>query len=869
MHFLNIAISLIMLMPPSPELIEKSKSEGWFNYIKKTLLNAHKKGVDAPDFNKLKKIRNLMQEAHANRHPLNIQGIVILTEFTDNHANTPPEHYDTLLFSYTDGQHSQRDYYLENSYGYLDITGDISGWYTMPHNYTYYSNNNGFGTYPSNAQGLVEDAVLAADPYVDFSQYDFDNDGFVDILFVVHAGPGAEQTGNPNHIWSHRWSLPSPLLVDGVYVYDYSMEPENGKVGVFSHELGHVFGLPDLYDYDYDSQGLGDWSIMAGGSWGNGGNTPVHFDAWSKYMLGFVTPVNVTGHLEDVPIYRVEDNPVVYRLWRQGNTGPQYFLIENRRSILFDSYIPAEGLLVYHVDDLQNGNSHQWYPGHTSSGHYKVALEQADANWDLERNINGGDDGDPFPGSTNSRRFDNSSWPDSRDYSSQFTHVRIYNISDQGDTMFVDMDVNPVQNVALRRISSPSGIIFSDSSITPSVWVGNFGSGSVAPSVTLKILNNGQEVYSSSASGSSLNPGDTVLLTFQNFVPPVSNTEYNVVAYSTNMDQYPVDDTVTTTYTPFVIVDTISLLSPGSDVTIDGTIDETEWNDATIVDISDIANSGGGPSPSPVGTSLLYIKHNGSDLLLGIKDKVNGIDVNVHRLSLIFDDNGSGSFPEPGNTQEGEISISGNPSGSTPRFTPMFSSGNGTPSTIPLDFAINTTDSTFEVEVRIPLEYAPIAEDWAIGVYPPTHSLCMFIYHRIMNPNLGAIAWYPQDVPMTEYNNPSLYVNVILGGLTVGVEEPGSHSHSKNLPVLLMKNGKPVLLWSEPTPGEYTFSIFNVAGQKVRTKDIIISKSRRVEIPVANEVMPEGVFFGIFHGKGVFERFKFIEIGEVNNDRRH
>jgi len=586
-------------------------------------------------------------------------------------------------------------------------------------------------------------------------------------------------------------------------------------------------------------------------------------------MLGFVTPVNVTGHLEDVPLYRVEDNPVIYRLWRQGNTGPQYFLVENRRSILFDSYIPAEGLLIYHVDELQDGNSNQWYPGYTSFGHYKVALEQADASWDLERNINSGDDGDPFPGNTNSRRFDNSSWPDSRDYNFQFTHVRVYNISDPGDTMFVDMDVNPIQNVALRRISSPAGIIFSDSSITPSVWVGNFGSGSVSPSVTLKIFDNGQEIYSSSTSGSSLTPGDTLLLTFQDFTPPAPNTEYEVVAYATNMDQYPADDTTRTTYTPFIIVDTISLLSPGNDVTIDGTINETEWIDATVVDITDVANNGGGSYFTPIGTSLLYIKHTGYDLLLGIKDRIEGTDVNVHRLALIFDDNGSGSFPEPGNTQEGEISITGNPASSVARFMPMFSTGTGVPSTIPLDFAINTTDSTFEIEVRIPLEYSPIAQDWEIGVYPPTHSLGMFISHRILNPNLGAIAWYPQDVPLTEYDDPSLYVNVTLGGLTVGVNEVTWNDDLENRPVLFLKNGKPTLKWVATQPGIYTVSIYNITGQKVNNQNLFVSKPGRIVMPLELKGMPRGVYFAIFQGKGVFEKFRFVNVGEVSNERGH
>ena len=90
---------------------------------------------------------------------------------------------------------------------------------------------------------MVEDAVGLADPLVDFSQYDNDADGYVDALFVIHAGPGAEYTGNANDIWSHAWVTHSEVLVDGVRVWRYSMEPEywvhprDMTIGVYCHEV--------------------------------------------------------------------------------------------------------------------------------------------------------------------------------------------------------------------------------------------------------------------------------------------------------------------------------------------------------------------------------------------------------------------------------------------------------------------------------------------------------------------------------------------------------------------------------------------------------------------------------------------------------
>ena len=97
-------------------------------------------------------------------------------------------------------------------------------------------------------------------------RFDTDDDGFVDGIFLIHAGGGAEAEPNPTKrkdmIWSHKWTLPTPFSNSGVKVYAYSTEPEDGHVGVFCHEFGHVLGLPDLYDTTYRSEGVGIWCLM-------------------------------------------------------------------------------------------------------------------------------------------------------------------------------------------------------------------------------------------------------------------------------------------------------------------------------------------------------------------------------------------------------------------------------------------------------------------------------------------------------------------------------------------------------------------------------------------------------------------------------
>jgi len=238
-------------------------------------------------------------------------------------------------------------------------------------------------------------------------------------------------------------------MKDGVYVHDYSIEPEywystaDMTAGVYCHELGHVFGLPDLYDYGYDSEGDGDWSLMAGGSW-NGylGNSPAHPDAFCISRLGFADPVNIAIDLDSAIIPAIEDTGVIYRLWTNGLPGSQYFLVENRQKTKYDTGLPGAGLLIWHVDENVHGNDNQWYPGHTSSGHYEVALEQADGLWQLEKNLNQGNTGDPFPGSSDKRNFTPCTTPSSNSYSFLDTRVVVLNISNSGSLMSADFKVS-------------------------------------------------------------------------------------------------------------------------------------------------------------------------------------------------------------------------------------------------------------------------------------------------------------------------------------------------------------------------------------------------------------------------------------------
>jgi immune inhibitor A len=366
--------------------------------------------------------------------------LVVLIDFKDNQGKRPVEEFREMLFSrgqFSTG--SMRDFYAENSRGHLDLDGQVVGWLRMPETYSYYTagkSGTSADNYPHNARKMAEDAVRLAAAEVNFKDFDGDGDEFLDGLFLIHAGGGAEtdedEATRGDKIWSHQWNLTIPFNSHGVSVYAYCTEPEDGRVGVFCHEFGHMLGLSDLYDTTNRSHGVGAWCVMGAGSWNNDGLTPAHFCAWAKARLGWLRPrvVREAGRLTLEPI-APPHNGEVCRLWTGGKAGQEYFLLENRQRIGFDRDLPGPGLLIWHIDETRENND--------NPGAYLVTLVQADGLFHLERNKNRGDAGDPFPGSTGNDRFDETSTPHSRDNLGNSTGVVITKIT--GDSTSVGCDV--------------------------------------------------------------------------------------------------------------------------------------------------------------------------------------------------------------------------------------------------------------------------------------------------------------------------------------------------------------------------------------------------------------------------------------------
>lgn len=272
--------------------------------------------------------------------------LVILVEYTDEtHTFTPAEvamvAIDTL-----------DEYYNETSFGLSRVTGNTTSWLQLGNQRSNYVSGTSFPSDPM--FNLVRDAIDTADPYVNYDNYD-------DIT-IVHAGQGQELSRDWEDYWSCSWSG-FTIYTDERSIHQASVSPEEGlsgyqaNVGVIAHEYGHDLGLPDLYDYDGEDDFIGDWGLMGTGSW-NGlfglGESPAHMMGWSKMELGYVSGAQVV----EVP---VEINAIVdplelattgVHLLKIPVTSYEYFLVEVRQQLGYDTYIPDSGVLLTHINEL-------------------------------------------------------------------------------------------------------------------------------------------------------------------------------------------------------------------------------------------------------------------------------------------------------------------------------------------------------------------------------------------------------------------------------------------------------------------------------------------------------------------------------------
>ena len=366
--------------------------------------------------------------------------ICILIGFTDVAFTKTNSDFDNLFnqINYTTAgaTGSVKDFYLENSYNQLNLSITVAGPYTASHNMAYYGADYGSNNSPK-AGELVTEAVIAANPDVNYANFDNDNNGSVDGVYVIFAGYGQEAGASSDAIWSHASNIQT-LTLDGETISKYSCSPElrfnSGDyityIGVICHEFGHVLGAPDYYDTNYATggqyDGTGEWDLMSDGSWNNGGKTPAHHNAYTKTMVyHWASPILISSTSIITLNNAAENSSSFYRY--NTNTSNEYFLIENRQKNKFDAYIPGHGMVIYHVDGSYIGSANGINAG-SHQGMYPICANATGNPPSTYGTINSG--GCPFPGTGSKILFNDTTMPNSKSWANVNTSKPISSITE-------------------------------------------------------------------------------------------------------------------------------------------------------------------------------------------------------------------------------------------------------------------------------------------------------------------------------------------------------------------------------------------------------------------------------------------------------
>lgn len=262
---------------------------------------------------------------------------------------------------------SIRDYFVAQSYGKFAIDFDVKGPYTAKNKYAYYGRNVDYGgvSFDDRPYELIIEACKAADPEVDFKDYDWDGDGEVDQVYVVYAGHGEASYDDPELIWPHESIISghtgAPLTLQGMTIDTYACGNELDSsdrifgIGTICHEFSHCLGLPDVYDIEYsgETETPGQFDLMDAGNYNGDGWYPAGYSAFERFFCGWLEPRRV-GSVADVgelqPLHLHPDAAIIEQF--EGSTN--YYLVENRVKESWDKFLPSHGLIAWHINyDLE------------------------------------------------------------------------------------------------------------------------------------------------------------------------------------------------------------------------------------------------------------------------------------------------------------------------------------------------------------------------------------------------------------------------------------------------------------------------------------------------------------------------------------
>jgi M6 family metalloprotease-like protein len=355
-------------------------------------------------------------------------GLCLLIDFPDVRGSVTRG--EVLSFCNQEGYNgfgnngSVMDYFHDSSSGRLTYTNLVTNYHTARHPRAYYTDR--AIPQPVRTWELIHEALdHLMDHGFDFSQLSTDGSGYVYALNVFYAGRRANNWAEG--LWPHSYRLDNPAeLGPGRVAFDYQITDMGDELSLatFCHENGHMIcDFPDLYDYGYESAGIGDYCLMCGG--GKDRRNPTGICAYLKYKAGWATKVTplTDGLAAEAPASGNE-------FFIHAKSLTEYFLVENRFKADRDAGLPCSGLAIWHVDELGSNENEQMSP----TRHYECALEQADDRHDLERGVNEGDQHDLHSAATRAC-FGDATSPRSRWWDGAPSGLEIADVSPPGEVM--------------------------------------------------------------------------------------------------------------------------------------------------------------------------------------------------------------------------------------------------------------------------------------------------------------------------------------------------------------------------------------------------------------------------------------------------
>lgn len=291
---------------------------------------------------------------------------------------------------------SVKRYFSDMSFGLFTPQFDVYGPVTLSQPLAYYGAGN--SSY-EDMSGLFADACSAVDDEVDFSQYDSNDDGYIDLVYIIYAGYSQSIAGNSTDcIYPKSGTLSLNTSFDGKQVRRYGVNNElNGTpadqaeygllingIGLFCHEFSHCLGLPDMYPAAGSAaercinQNLDYWDLMDAGEYTFEGYCPTEYTAWERERLGWME-IDTLLSPQDIVLTPLSAGGTAYRILNDNDeTGHEYYIVENVQNTGWNKHLPGHGMLVFHVDYSDYYFSLGGYKVNSTLGHPRMSIIAAD-----------------------------------------------------------------------------------------------------------------------------------------------------------------------------------------------------------------------------------------------------------------------------------------------------------------------------------------------------------------------------------------------------------------------------------------------------------------------------------------------------------